>query len=132
MDAQELIGKFLASEHGAQATQALQQQGVSADDAQTYLTHAAQAVTDHVNEHASSGGLLGDHPGKSFFAAFAAGLLKGDGVMGALGDGAEGVVTGRVAEALAEKAGLDTGTAATLAAAATPYVMAFMKQHLGI
>ena len=132
MDAQELISGFLSSEHGAQAMSAVQAQGVSPEDAQAYLSHATQAVADHVNDHAQSTGLLGEHPGKSFFAAFAAGLLKGDGVFGSLADGTEGVVTGRVAEALAERAGLDSGTAAMVAAAATPYVTAFVKQHLGV
>ena len=84
-----------------------------------------------MHEHASSSGILGEHPGKSFFAAFAAGLVKGDGVLGALEDGAAGVITGRVAEALASRAGLDEGTAATVAAAATPFVMSFVKKHLG-
>ncbi len=131
MDAASLISSFLSSEHGAQAAAALQAQGIAPDDAQTYLTHATQAVADHVHDHASSSGILGEHPGKSFFAAFAAGLVKGDGVLGALEDGATGVITGRVAEALAGRAGLDEGTAATVAAAATPFVMSFVKQHLG-
>ncbi len=132
MDAQELITSFMNSEHGAQAMSALQAQGISPEDAQTYLGHATQAVADHVNDHASSTGLLGDHPGKSFFAAFAAGLIKGDGVFGSLEDGAEGVITGRIAEALADRAGLDSGTASAVAAAATPFIRGFMKQHLGI
>lgn len=131
MDIQELTRTFLSSEHGGAAIGALQAQGVSADDAQTYLSHATQAAADHVSDHAASTGLLGDHPGASFFSAFAAGLVKGDGVFGALKDGAEGVLTGRVAEALAERAGLDSRTASMVAAAATPYVAAFVKQHLG-
>ena len=51
--------------------------------------------------------------------------------MGALEDGAVGAVTGRVAEYLGSLAGVDAGTASTIAAAATPYVMGFLKQHLG-
>ena len=131
MDPQELISTFLSSDHGAQALGALQAQGISADAAREYLAHAAQAGQDHVNDHAASTGLLGAHPGKSFFAAFASGLLKGDGVLGSLEDGALGVVTGRITEALVNKAGLDSGTASMVAAAATPYVMSFLKQHIG-
>lgn len=132
MDVQSLISDFMGSPHGAQAMSALQAQGISPDAAQQYLAHATQAVSAHVNDHAESTGILGNHPGKSFFAAFGAGLLKGDGVFGALEDGAMGVVTGRVAEALADKAGLDEGTAAMVAAAATPFVASFVKQHLGM
>jgi hypothetical protein len=130
MDVQALASEFLGSQHGQDALAALQAQGISADDAQTYLTHAAAAGGEHVEEHGA--GLLGDSPGKSFFAAFAAGIVRGDGLLGALGDGAEGVLTGRVAEAIASRAGIDPQTAATIAAAATPFVRGFLKSKFGI
>ena len=130
MNVQELFQTFLASSQGQEAMAALQAQGISAADAESHLGHATAAAHDHVHDHAHSGGLLGEHPGRSFFAAFAAGLLKGDGVMGALADGMEGVVVGRVAEYLAERGGVDPGTASTIAAAATPYIMGFLKSHL--
>ena len=78
MDAQQLISEFLSSEHGAQAAQALASQGIGADDAQQMLSQAAQTAHAHVEEQ--GGGLLGQSPGKSFFAAFAAGIVRGDGV----------------------------------------------------
>ena len=130
MDFSDLAQEFLGSEHGQGALSALAAQGVSNDDAQTYLTHAVAAGGEHVEAHGA--GLLGDHPGTSFFAAFAAGIVKGDGVFGALEDGAEGVLTGRIAQAIAERAGVDPGTASTIAAAATPYVRAFLKSKFGI
>ncbi|MBV8502583.1 MAG: hypothetical protein JO006_12795 [Paucibacter sp.] len=129
MDVQQLVSEFLASEHGAQATQALADQGVSADDAQQLLGHAASAAYDHVE--AQNAGVMGEHPGKSFFAAFAAGLVHGDGFFKSLVDGGEGVMTGRIAEAMAARAGIDPATASSLAAAATPYVISFLKQKLG-
>lgn len=131
MGIEELASSFVASNEGQQAMTALQQKGISADDAQTYLGHAATAVAAHAEDHAQSKGLLGDNPGKSFFAAFASGLVKGDGVFGALEDGAGGVVTGRVVEALCDKAGLDPKIAQVVAATATPYAMSFIKSHLG-
>ena len=130
MDFSELAQEFLGSEHGQGATDALAAQGISGSDAQAYLAHAVAAGGEHVEEHGA--GLLGEHPGRSFFAAFASGLVHGDGLLGALGDGAEGVLTGRIAEALASRAGVDPGTASTIAAAATPYVRAFLKQKFGI
>jgi hypothetical protein len=129
MDTQQLISDFLASDHGGQAVQALGAQGIGAADAQQLLAHAAGAAADHVEEQHA--GLMGEHPGKSFFAAFAAGLVRGDGFFKSLVDGGEGVITGRVAEALAARAGIDPGTASTIAAAATPYVLNFLKQRLG-
>ncbi|HEY2514894.1 MAG TPA: hypothetical protein VGI39_28705 [Polyangiaceae bacterium] len=131
MDVPEIFERFLSSDSGQQAMGALQAQGISPDDAKTFLGHATQAVTEHVNDHAQSHGLLGDSPGKSFFAAFASGLVKGDGVFGSLEDGAMGVITARVTEAICDRAGVDSGTAATIAAAATPYITSFVKSHLG-
>lgn len=131
MDMQELADKFLSSDQGRQAMGALQEKGISPDDAMTYLTHTVAAVGQHTEEHAQSHGILGDHPGRSFFAAFAAGLVKGDGVMDSLEDGAAGVVTARVVEFLGDKAGLDSSTAETVAAAATPFAIDFVRHHLG-
>ncbi|MBS0445002.1 MAG: hypothetical protein JSR59_03530 [Proteobacteria bacterium] len=131
MDVQQLVSEFLASDHGAQAVQALGAQGVNADDAQQILAHAAAGAAEHVETTAPSGGLLGEHAGKSFFSAFAAGLVRGDGFFKSLEEGGEGVMTGRVAEAIAVRAGIDPATASTLAAAATPFVVGFLKQRLG-
>ncbi len=131
MDIQSLVSEFLSSEHGQGAAGALAAQGIAPNDAQTLLAHAATAGAEHA-EAQGSAGLLGEHAGKSFFAAFAAGLVKGDGVVGALEDGTEGVLVGRITEALASRAGLDPSTASAVAAAATPYVASFLKKKLGI
>lgn len=129
MDAQQLVSEFLASDHGAQAIQALGEQGISEADAQQLLGHTAEAVHAHADEQ--NAGLLGEHSGKSFLAGFAAGLVRGDGFFKSVIDGGEGVVSGRVAEALAARAGLDPSTASAIAAAATPYVLGFLKQRAG-
>jgi hypothetical protein len=128
MDVQQLVSEFLASEHGNQAAQALADQGVSPDDAQQMLGQVAETAHAHVEEQ--SAGLMGEHPGKSFFAAFAAGLVRGDGFFKSIEEGGEGILTGRVAESLAQKMGIDPAVASTVAAAATPYVVAFLKEKL--
>lgn len=129
MDAQQLISEFLSSEHGSQATQALTAQGINADDAQQMLSQAAATAHAHVEEQ--NPGVMGEHSGKSFFAAFAAGLVRGDGFFKSLVEGGEGVLTGRIAESLAQRMGIDPSTAATVAAAATPYLVAFLKERFG-
>jgi hypothetical protein len=129
MDAQQLVSEFLASDHGAQAVQALGAQGVNESDAKQLLGQATEAVHAHAEEQGS--GLLGEHAGKSFFAGLAAGLVRGDGFFKSIVDGGEGVITGRVAESLAARAGLDPSTASAIAAAATPYVLGFLKQRFG-
>ena len=47
MNAQELIQDFLNSNHGVQAVQALQQQGIDPVTTEQYLSHALQAGMDH-------------------------------------------------------------------------------------
>lgn len=128
MDAQQLVSEFLASEHGAQAVQALAAQGIEETDARQLLGQAAEAAHAHVEEQHAD--LLGAHSGKSFFSAFAAGLVRGDGFFKSLVDGGEGVMTGRVAESLAARSGLNASTASSLAAAATPFVVGFLRQRL--
>lgn len=128
MDVQSLISEFVSSEHGSNATDALAQAGVTGDQAQQIL--AAAAGAGHAQVEESGSGLLGAAPGKSFFAAFAAGIVKGDGVFGSLEDGAEGVLVGRIAQAIGSEVGIDPATAQTLAAAVTPFVASFIKKKL--
>jgi len=129
MEVQQLVSEFLASEHGQQAAQTLASQGFSADDSQQILGEVAAATHAHAEEQ--GGGMMGEHAGKSFFAAFAAGLVRGDGFFKSLVEGGEGLLTGRVAESLAARVGIDPATASTVAAAATPYMVAFLKEKLG-
>jgi hypothetical protein len=132
MDISQLVQSFLGSPHGQQAAQALAQQGFQGPQVQEILTHAMNAGAAHVEQAHQDSSLLGEHAGVSFFAAFASGLVRGDGIVGSLEDGAAGVVIGRVAEALTARMGLDSGLADAAAAATAPYVMAFLKQHLGL
>src|SRR4051794_25158765 len=115
MNLQALASEFLSSDHGQGALSALASQGFSLGDATSMLTAGAHAAGEHAEDHAQSSGLMGAHPGKSFFAAFAAGLVRGDGFLGALEDGAEGVVVGRVAEAIANKLGISADAASAAA-----------------
>jgi hypothetical protein len=126
MDMQQLVSEFLSSPHGAQATQALTDQGFSTEDSQQMLGTAAETAHAHADEQ--NEGLLGNHAGKSFFAAMAAGLVRGDGFFKSMEEGGEGVLTGRVAESIAARMGMDPATASSVAAAATPYVIAFLRE----
>ncbi len=121
MDAQQLVFEFLASDQGRQALDGLKAQGLDDATAQQLLGHAAEAAHMQAEEH---------HSGRNFFAAFAAGLVRGDGFLKSLVDGGEGMLTGRVAESMASRAGVDGSTASTLAAAATPFLVSFLKQKL--
>jgi hypothetical protein len=132
MDISALVEKFLASEHGQSAQAALTQAGVSDDQINDVLHSSLAAGVEHVEQaHKDGGGLLGNHAGSSFFAAFASGLIKGDGVLGSLEDGAVGVLIGRIAQALQDKLGMDSTAANAAAAATAPYVLSFLRQHIG-
>ena len=128
MDAQQLISEFLWTDDGGQAAQALAAQGINADDAQQMLSHAVDVTHAHVEEQTQASGEA--HTGRNFFAAFASGLVRGDGFFKSLLEGGEGILTGKVTAALAERMGIDPGTASTVAAAATPYIAAFLKEKL--
>lgn len=133
MDIASLVQNFLQSSHGQQAASSLSQAGFNDGQVQDILTHAATAGAEHVEQHhRDNGGLLGNHAGVSFFAAFASGIIKGDGVFGALEDGVAGVVIGRITEALTARMGLDSASADAAAAATAPFVMAFLREQLGL
>ncbi|WP_154667971.1 hypothetical protein [Pseudoduganella violaceinigra] len=91
------------------------------------LSHAVDVTHVHVEDQASPSVA---HTGRNFFAAFAAGMVRGDGFFHSLLEGGEGILTGKVTAALAERVGVDTSTASTMAAAATPYIAAFLKEKL--
>ena len=132
MDIGSLVQSFMGSPHGQQAAAALTQQGFDPGQVNQILWQATSAGAQQVEQrHRDNGGLLGEHAGLSFFAAFASGLVRGDGVMGALEDGAAGVVVGRIAEALTARLGMNSGMADAAAAATAPYVVGFLRQHLG-
>jgi hypothetical protein len=126
----DIVNQFLNSSHGQKAKQSLVDQGYSDDEANTYLSHAAQAGADHVQKHAEKHGFLGDHPGRNFFAAYAAGVVRGDGIVDSMGDGFEGALTGRITEAICNKMGVDDNVASTVSATAAPFVATFLKEHL--
>ena len=69
--------------------------------------------------------------GEEHRAAFASGLVHGDGILGSLEDGAAGVVIGRITESLTGKMGIDSAAADAAAAATAPYVVAFLREHIG-
>ena len=127
MDISPLLEKFLESPHGQNAAAALSAQGFNGDDVKQILNHSVAAGQAHVEQaHQSSGG----HAGVSFFAAFASGLVKGDGVFGSLEDGAVGVVQGKIVSLLTANMGMNSAAATAAAAATAPYVLAFLREHL--
>jgi hypothetical protein len=133
MNIESMAQEFAGSDEGQQAAAALSQQGFGDDQVAQILSHSGRAGAEHVeNYHKDNGGILGEHAGLGFIAAFVAGLIKGDGAVGALEDGVAGVVIARITEALTARMGLDSALADTAAAATAPWVMAFLKKRLGL
>ena len=127
MDNSSLLGSFIGSSHGQNAASALSAQGFGGDEVRQILNHSFSAGAAHVEQAHNNGG---GHGGMSFFAAFASGLIKGDGVFGSLEDGAVGVIEGRIVALLTARMGMDSAVANTAAAATAPYVLAFLREHL--
>jgi hypothetical protein len=127
MNIPSLLNKFLESSHGQSAASALSAQGFGASDVRQILDHSVSAGAAHVEQAHNNGG---GHAGMSFFAAFASGLIKGDGVFGSLEDGAVGIIEGRIVALLTARMGMNSAAATAAAAATAPYVLAFLKQHL--
>jgi hypothetical protein len=131
MDTQNIIHNFIHSSEGREAASAIEGAGVPAHQVKDFLQHAARAGIEHIEADARNGGILGEHAGASFFAAFASGLIKGDGVIGSLEDGAAGVVIGRITESVTSAMDIDSAVVDAAAAATAPYVMAYLKKHIG-
>lgn len=129
MDAQALLQEFTTSQAGQDAAAALAAQGLSPDQVNQAIEHAVTAAHEHVQEQGA--GVLGDHMGRNIFAAFAGGLIKGDGFFGSIKDGLEGGIGGRLAEALSNKMGLPASTVSGVVAAATPFLTSFLGKKLG-
>jgi hypothetical protein len=134
MDVATLATNFINSPQGRDAASALADKGIDQGMIHRILQQAAHAGAHHVelaHQDFAKGGIMGEHAGLSFFAGFAAGLFKGDGIVGALEDGAAGIVVGRIAEALTAQVGIDSALADTAAATCAPHVMKYLKAHIG-
>jgi len=137
---EEMLGSFLGSEQGRGATQALQQKGVPQGQIQQILQAALPAAASSLQQQGSKAmpnapalgafDVLGGHPGQSFLIAAATSMMRGEGMSGALRDGAIGVVGGRIGEALASRMNMSPQMASGIAAAITPFVVSYAQEHL--
>ncbi len=137
---EEMLGSFLGSEQGRGAAQALQQKGVPEGQIQQILQAALPAAASSLEQQGSKAmpsapalgafDALGGHPAQSFLIAAATSMLRGEGVSGALRDGAIGIVGGRIGEALASRLNMDPQTASGIAAAITPFIVGYAQDRL--
>jgi len=137
---ESLVGSFLGSTQGQGAAQVLMQQGVPPQQIQGLLTSAFSAAGSALHERGATSqpaqpalgvfDLLGGHPGQSFLIGAATALLRGEGLTGALEDGAIGMVGGHVGEVVASHLGVDRTTAARISAAITPFMVGYIHEHV--
>ncbi|HEY4000565.1 MAG TPA: hypothetical protein VGO93_16970 [Candidatus Xenobia bacterium] len=134
----EMMQSFLGSNQGQQALQALTNNGLDPQQAQTLLQHAANGAAEHFTQQTAGSAqpevglfnLLGGHAGKDALMGMVSGLLKGDGFGGAIKDGGLGLLVGHLGEYLAQRAGLDPTQAEQIAALLAPYIGQFVHEHL--
>jgi hypothetical protein len=135
---EQMLAGFATSDQGKSALSALQQQGISATDAQSFLTHAVPAAAESMHQQTAGQAqptlglfnIFGGHAGKEFLLSAVAGLLKGDGIVGSLEDGGMGVIGGHIGEVVANRMGWDQDRAGKLAAVATPFIVSYVHSHL--
>ena len=136
---EQMMSGFLASQQGQQAMQALTQKGFQPQQVQQILQHAVPAATASMSKqtagHAQPAvglfNIFGGHAGREFLLGAVTGLLSGDGVFGAIKDGGMSMLAGHMAEYLAPKLGIDSGTAGSIAAVLTPFIAHYVHDHVG-
>jgi hypothetical protein len=134
----ELLNRFSSSQHGQQAAALLAQQGWSPAQQQQIFGAALPAAANalHMQTQGSSQpalslfNIFGGHPGRQFLLGAVAGLFRGDGVVGSVGDGAMGMVSGHMAEVLAQRLGMSPQLAGNVTAALTPMITHFVYENL--
>ena len=134
----QMLSQFTGSVQGQNALAALQQRGFSPDAAMGLLGHAIPAATAAMN-NATSGhaepamglfNIFGGHAGREFLTGAVAGLLRGDGIVGSLEDGGVGMISGHVAEVIAQRTGMNPSVAGEVAAVVTPFIVHFAHDKL--
>ena len=136
---EQMMSGFVSSPQGQQAVQALVSKGFSPQQVQQILTHAVPAASQSLQRqtqgHAQPAvglfNLFGGHAGREFLLGAVTGLLSGDGVFGAIKDGGMSMLAGHMAEYLAPKLGIDSGTAGSIAAVLTPFIGHYVHDHVG-
>jgi len=138
---EQMLGSFLGSSQGQAAKDALRQRGVDEGQMQQIFAAALPAAAGSLEQQAGKQApgqssalgafdVLGGHAGQSFLIGAATSMLRGEGMSGAVRDGAVGVVGGRIGEALASRMGMDPRIASGLGAAIAPFVLSYAQEQL--
>src|SRR5262245_20565892 len=92
---EQMMSGFLASPQAQQAVQALGAKGFTPDQVQQIMAHAsgaaahgmAKQTAGHAEPAVGLFNIFGGHAGREFLMGAVTGLLRGDGIFGALKDG---------------------------------------------
>lgn len=134
----DMLSGFINSAQGQNALAALQKHGIGLTEAKNVLANAVpaaaaamkNATAGHQDPAVGLFDLFGGHAGRSFLEGMVAGLVRGDGVVGALEDGGMGLVGGHIAEVLAQKMNINSGRASMIASVATPFIVHYIHGKL--
>jgi hypothetical protein len=134
----DMLNAFFQSQQGQNAFGVLQQRGYNPAQAQQILGSAVPAAAEAM-ARASQGNqqpalgifdIFGGHAGAEFLTGAIGGLLRGDGLVGSLEDGAMGMVGGHIAEVLAQRLGMNQRMAGEVAALVTPFIVHYAHERL--
>jgi len=134
----DMLKGFVASSFGRDALAALQKKGIPEDEAKKFMSVAVpgaaeamkSATAGHAQPEVKLFDLFGGHSGRSFIEGVVAGIVRGDGVVGSLEDGAMGLVGGHVAEVIASRMDVDTSKASMVASILTPFIVHYAHDKL--
>jgi hypothetical protein len=134
----DLFSTFYQSQQGQNAWNVLQQRGYSPAQAQQIFGSALPAAAEALTRAGQSSqepalgvfDLFGGHSGAEFLTGAIGGLLRGDGFVGSLEDGAMGMVGGHIAEVLAQRLGMNQRLAGEVAALVTPFIVHYAYERL--
>ena len=135
---EEILTEFTSSSQAKGAMEALARQGLSLDEAHDLIQKSlpaaaasfARQTEGHPQPHVGLFDIFGGHAGRNFLAGVVAGIVRGDGFVGSIEDGGIGVLTGHLADYLADEVGIDGSRASTVAAALGPFIVHFVHEKL--
>ena len=135
---EQILSQFESSPQGQSAVAALQQQGIPADQANEFIQHAKAAAAESMGSQTANHpeptlglfNIFGGHAAREFLVGLTMGIARGDGFVGSFKDGGMSMIAGHIGEVVAERAGVDEGTAGTVAAAITPFIIHFVHEKL--
>lgn len=136
--AQKLLEGFFGSSQAGKCMEALQQKGYDRNMASKAMQEAVPSTADYMEKETEGQqdkklgwfNLFGGHSGWEFLTGAVAGIFRGEGIMGSAKTGGISMVSGHIAECIADRCGVSRAAAGEIAAIATPFIAHYVHEKL--